>query len=90
MIGRIILMLLIMAVSGCAGTTRYKATGTKTYEIEVVDDGVKNMIHSTRLYKDWENEAGRLCPQGYSVVNQKYYPEKVFNTARLVGTIDCR
>jgi hypothetical protein len=90
MIGRIFFVLLIVAVSGCAGTTRYTMTGAKTYELEVVDDGVKHTIHSSQLHKDWEDEANKLCPQGYSVVSQTYHPEKVFKTAYIVGTIECR
>lgn len=83
------ILLMIILSGGCA-ESRYTQTGNGTYELVLVDDGFMNLANSSRLDKEWEGKAKELCPQGYTVKNQTYTPERSFDHAMLSGTVICR
>ena len=42
------------------------------------------------LHRDWEEQAEKLCPQGYDVLRHNYLKEEPFSPARIVGAVRCR
>ena len=87
---KLVLVLSLVIFSGCAGKTRYTQTGNHTFEIVMEDNGMMNMLNSSRLEQEWNNEAKKLCPGGYTVKNQAQIPERAFEPARLAGTVACK
>lgn len=90
MMRKLIAALALVFISGCAGEYRYTQTGDHTYELVMDDTGIMSMLNTSRLDREWNNEAAKICPHGYTVQKQTYYPEKAFEPARLAGTISCR
>jgi hypothetical protein len=87
---KLVLVLFLLIFSGCAGETRHTQTGDHTFEIVMEDNGMMNMLNSSRLKQEWNNEAKKICPRGYTVQNQTVIPEKAFEPARLTGTVTCK
>jgi hypothetical protein len=87
---KLVLVLLLVIFSGCAGKTRYTQTGNQTFEVVMEDNGMMNMLNSSRLEQEWNNEAKKICPRGYTVQNQTFFPERAFESARLTGTVTCK
>ncbi len=90
MSNKLVLALFIVIFSGCAGESRYTKIGNQTFELAMDDTGIMSMLNTSRLEQEWNNEAEKLCPKGYTVKNQTYFPEKSFEPARLIGTITCK
>ncbi len=87
---KLALALFVVMFSGCAGESRYTKTGDHTYELVMDDTGIMSMMNTSRLEQEWKAEAEKLCPKGYTVQKQTYFPEKPFEPARMVGTISCK
>jgi hypothetical protein len=87
---KLALVLSLVIFSGCAGETRYTQTGNHTFEIVMEDNGMMNMVNSSRLEQEWSNEAKKICPRGYTVQNQTRTLERAFEPARLTGTVTCK
>ena len=87
---KMVLVLSLVVFSGCAGESRYTQTGDHVFELVMEDTGIMSMLNTSRLEREWNNEAKKLCPKGYIVQNQNYFPEKSFEPARLTGTITCK
>ncbi len=90
MVRGLFLVLSLAVLSGCAGEARYSQTGSRSYEIAVEDNGILSKINSSRIDQEWNDEAKKICPQGYTVQDQTYITERSFEPARLIGTISCR
>jgi len=90
MTGKLVLVLSIVIFSGCAGETGYKQTANHTFEIVMEDNGMMNKLNSSRLEQEWNNEANKICPGGYTVQNQTLIPERAFEPAKLTGTVTCK
>jgi hypothetical protein len=87
---KLVLALSILILSGCAGETRYTKTGDHTYELVMKDNGTMSKLNASRLLEEWNSEALKLCPAGYTVLNQTYVWEKAFEPAKLIGSISCK
>lgn len=87
---KLILVLSMAVLLGCAGESRYTKTGDKTYELEMKDNGTMSKLNASTLLEDWNDQARKLCPGGYAVLQQSYVWETVFEPARLIGTISCK
>lgn len=90
MVRKLVLALFLVILSGCAGESRYTKTGDNTFELVMDDNGIMSMLNTSRLEREWNNEAAKICPKGYTVQNQTYILEKAFEPARLIGTISCK
>ncbi len=82
-------LLLLPLLFACTQTI-HTARVADTFEIEVHDDGTLAYLNSGTLHRDWEEQAERLCPRGYTVVRQQYHKEEPFSSARIVGAVQCR
>ncbi len=87
---KLFLALSMVILCGCAGESRYAKTGDHTYELEMKDNGTMSKLNASRLFEDWNSEALKLCPAGYTVLQQTYVWETVFEPARLIGSISCK
>ncbi len=87
---KLFLALFMVVLCGCAGESRYTKTGDRTYELEMKDNGTMNMLNASRLFEEWNSEALKLCPGGYTVLQENYVWETAFEPARLMGTISCK
>ena len=90
MIRILLLVLSFVVFSGCAGERRYTKTGNHSFEIVMEDNGMMHLLNSSRLDQEWNNEAKKKCPLGYTVQNQTHSPERAFEPARLSGTVTCK
>lgn len=90
MVRKLVLALSLVILSGCAGESRYTQTGDHAFELVMEDTGIMSMLNTSRLEREWNNEAKKICARGYTVQKQTYFPEKAFEPARLVGTITCQ
>jgi len=90
MIKKLAVALSLLIISGCAGESRYTQTGDHMFELVMDDTGIMSMLNTSRLDQEWNNEAMKLCPKGYTVQKQTYIPEKAFEPAKLIGTISCK
>lgn len=82
-------LLILLLLSGCSQTV-HTAKVANTIEIEVHDDGTTALLNSSTLHRDWEEQAEKLCPQGYNVLSHHYFKEEPFSPARIVGAVQCR
>jgi len=82
-------LLILLLLSACSQTVRTTKVAD-TIEIEVHDDGTLSYINSSTLHRDWEDQAKKVCPQGYAILSQHYYKEEPFSPARIVGAVQCR
>lgn len=82
-------LLILMLLSGCSQTVRTTQVAD-TIEIEVHDDGTLSSINSSILHQDWEDQAKKECPRGYTIIEQRYYNEEPFSPAKIVGAVKCR
>jgi hypothetical protein len=87
---KLVLVLSIAIFSGCAGKTSHTQTGEHSFEIIMVDNGIMNMLNSSRLEQEWNNEAKKLCPRGYTVQTQTNIPERAFEPGKLTGKVTCK
>jgi len=87
---KLVLVLSLVIFSGCAGETRYTQTGNHTFEIIMEDNGMMNMLNSSKFEQEWNNEAKKICSRGYTVQNQTLIAERAFEPARLTGTVTCK
>ena len=87
---KLVLVLSLVIFSGCAGESRYTQTGNRTFEVVMEDNGTMSLLNSSRLEQEWNDEANKLCPRGYTVQNQQHIPERAFEPARLSGTVTCK
>ena len=87
---KLFLVLSLVILSGCSGESRYTRTGDHTFELVMDDTGIMSILNTSRLEREWNSEAGKICPQGYTVQNKTFSPEKAFEPARLTGTISCK
>ncbi|MBP1752020.1 MAG: hypothetical protein H6Q57_856 [Geobacteraceae bacterium] len=87
---RLLLVMSLLIFSGCAGKSVCKPLGNNAFEIELKDNGTMDMLNSSRLEQEWNHEARKICPGGYTVQSQSYVTEKAFEPARLTGIITCR
>lgn len=90
MLRKLVLALSLLILAGCAGESRYVRTGDHTFELVMDDTGIMSMLNTSRIEQEWNDEAKKICPQGYTVQNQTLIPEKAFEPARLIGTISCK
>ena len=87
---KLVLVLSFVIFSGCAGETRFTKTGDHTFEVVMEDNGMMYMLNSSRFEQEWKNEISKICPNGYTIQNQTYIPEKAFEPARLTGIVTCK
>lgn len=89
MVRPVFTLLILLLLSGCSQTI-HTAKVADTYEIEVHDDGAMANLNSSTLHRDWEEQAEKMCPQGYDKIRQDYIKEQPFSPARIVGAVRCR
>ncbi|MDD2337180.1 MAG: hypothetical protein PHD01_11445 [Geobacteraceae bacterium] len=82
-------LLILLLLTGCTQTV-HTAKVADTIEIEVHDDGTMSYLNSSTLYQDWEDQAKKECPQGYTILRQHYYKEEPFIPSRIDGAVQCR
>lgn len=82
-------LLILLLLTDCSQTVHI-AKVADSIEIEVHDDGTMSYLNSSTLYRDWEDQAKKECPQGYTILRQRYYKEEPFIPARIVGAVQCR
>jgi hypothetical protein len=87
---KLVLALFLVILAGCAGESRYTKTGDHTFELVMEDNGTMSMLNTSRLEEEWNSEAQKICPHGFTVQKQTYFPEKAFKPARLIGSISCK
>jgi hypothetical protein len=90
MINKLVLVSLLLIISGCAGESRYTQTGDHTFELVMKDDGIMSKLNTSRFEEEWNREALKICPRGYTVQNKMYTPEKAFEPAMMTGSISCK
>lgn len=89
MVWKILFLMSVVAGAGCSQTVRTAKFGEHTV-LEVVDDGVWARLNSSQLHRDWDDAALKICPRGYTLINQQYRKEEAFMPARLEGALICR
>ncbi len=87
---KLFLALSLIILSGCAGQSRYTKTGDNTFELVMEDNGTMSMLNTSRLEEEWNSEALKICPHGFTVQKQTYFQEEAFKPARLTGIISCK